>query len=253
VAVPIGGIGELERQVGSLLRLEQGPVAAEQLVDQVGSDQLREEVVNDDPLVVPRRDPAGLLEDLTLGGPLIPEPIDGAVVGPDVGNLELAHEQVDVVARIADQRNPLVVARDVVAALPQEQLGGIVPLVEVGRADRARAVDRLEVGARDAEVADSVGIRPTPNRRAVGRDVVGDELAEERPPRGHRPIRRAVGGGVIAEAPGAAQRMEPALVDLERRKIREEAAVAPALPRVVDPLGGETLVARGCGCDAAHS
>lgn len=53
--------------------------------------------------------------------------------------VQLGDEDVDVVARIADQRRALRVARDV--AVAGEQLGGIGGVVEERRADGAGAVE----------------------------------------------------------------------------------------------------------------
>ena len=95
--------------------------------------------------------------------------------------MELVDEQVHVVARVADQREALRVARDVVAAAAEQELRRIVALVEVGAPDRAAAVQALEVEPRRAEVPQRALLRVRAKRRAVGGDVVGDELAEERP------------------------------------------------------------------------
>ena len=64
---------------------------------------------------------------------------------------------------------------------PEQQLRRIVALVEVRAPDGAAAVEALEVQARRAEVAQRVLLGVRAERRAVGGDVVGDELADERP------------------------------------------------------------------------
>jgi hypothetical protein len=69
----------------------------------------------------------------------------------DEPDLHLAHEHVYVVARVADQRDSFLIARKVSVVL--EQLCGIVATVEIRRAGRAATVQRLEVRARGAHVA----------------------------------------------------------------------------------------------------
>jgi hypothetical protein len=54
----------------------------------------------------------------------------------DEGNLHLTHEHMHVVARVADERDPLLVARQV--AVVVEQLRRVVAAVEEARAGRDR-------------------------------------------------------------------------------------------------------------------
>ena len=75
-------------------------------------------------------------------------------------------------------------------------------------------------------------------RRAVGGDVVGDELPEERPRRGDLGVRVFV-DEVHAEASGRAstgpaERMQRGVVNPERRQLLEQRAVAPAVDERVD-------------------
>jgi hypothetical protein len=79
VAIAVGGVGELQR----------------------------------DPLVVPGGGPAGLGEQLRLGHPVAAQPVHQAVVEMQHGQVQLAHEQVDVVAGVADQGHALGVAGQV--------------------------------------------------------------------------------------------------------------------------------------------
>lgn len=76
----------------------------------------------------------------------------------DEGKLHLTHEQVHVIARIPHGRDPLLVARHVVAVGSEQQLRWVVRGVEVGRADWTCAVEASEVGLGRAEVADLGGV-----------------------------------------------------------------------------------------------
>ena len=130
MAVAIRGIGELDgderRALGSI---ELRPVG-EQFRDELRADEAREEVVHDQPLVMPAQHAARFVEHVALGCCVIAHAVDDQVVGLDERDLHLAHEDVDVVARVADEREPLAVARHVAVVL--EQLGRVVPVDRYG-------------------------------------------------------------------------------------------------------------------------
>ena len=161
-------------------------------------------------------------------------------MGADERDLQLAHEHVRVVARIADQRQALVVARDVAVAL--EQLRRVVAPVQVRRADRPAAVERLEVGARGAHVVQAREVRVRAQRRAVRGQVVRDVLSEERP--AGLGLRVALAIAAVAEPSGRADPVQQRLVGDQRGQV-EHPPVAPAdLDRRVDPLGSQAVSRR---------
>ena len=141
--------------------------------------------MHDQPLVVPRRQPARLGEDVERLAelPLLPDVVDRTVVEEEERAVERRDDQVLVVARIADDRPAVRAARQVLvdaAALDLELdvVGGVVQLL---LRHRARAVDRVEVERGRAEVARALGSGRAPERRArVEGHVVVEELAEER-------------------------------------------------------------------------
>ena len=84
-------------------------------------------------------------------------------------------------------------------------------------------------------------------RRAVGGDVVRDELAEERPAGGDGRVvgARRLGVGAVAGAAGRADHVQQPLVGRERRQVGEHPPVAPAVDRRVDdPVRRQAVVAR---------
>jgi hypothetical protein len=129
-----------------------------------------------------------------------------------------------------------------VAALAEQELRRLVLLVQVVRPHRSCAVDALQIRSRRAEVLDLTGIGAMPDRGAVGRDVVSDELAEERPARGNVGVGGLVGGGVVQRSSWPTKGVERLLVDLERRQCVEQTLVAPPIDGASRPLRGETLV-----------
>jgi hypothetical protein len=180
---------------------------------------------------VPGDGAPGGVERLRLA--VLAQPVDQEVVNLQHGQVELGDEQVDVVSRVADEGDPLGIAWQVagrcVVVGTDQQLGGVAAVEEEGVADRAAAVEALEVGAWGAEVGDVVGVGVLQQQGAVGGDVMGDELAEQGPPRGD--------GGVVAVAgdqAAVAGAIPPAEVDEERlvggelRHGGEQAAVLAA-------------------------
>ena len=132
--------------------------------------------------------PAGesgrLLEELGGRDEPAPQVIDASVVEPDEGQVQLADDDVDIVARVADQGPPLLVAgkvgrfvrRNGVGA--HEELGGVLLVEQVGAVEGPPAVDGIEVEAGRAVVHQGVGVvAPLEPRGRVERQVVVDELA----------------------------------------------------------------------------
>jgi len=111
-------------------------------------------------------------------------------------------------------------------------------------AHRTCPVDALEVGLGHAEVVNRGPAHGAMSqRRAIGGDVVGDELPEERPHRGD------IGVGVVdeldAEVARSArppERMQRVLVDPEWRQVLEQWAVAPAVDGRINPFGREAVI-----------
>jgi hypothetical protein len=142
--------------------------------------------------------------------------------------VKLRDEDVNVVARIADQGDALAIAWKVglLARLvhAEQQLGRVVAPVEERAADRTVAVDAFEVGAWRAEVLDALAGRSPDQRAAVGGDVVRDQLAEERPAGGDVD---GVGAVVtpVADAARTRKPQQPLLIPVDGGQIREEPLV----------------------------
>jgi hypothetical protein len=111
VAVTVGGIGELERDEGTLASVVVAGSVGRKLVDQLAADQSWQEIVDDDPLVVPSGGPGSLVEQVAFGDAVGAQAIDEAVVHLQHRQVQLRHEKVNVVTRVANQRQPLLVAR----------------------------------------------------------------------------------------------------------------------------------------------
>jgi hypothetical protein len=190
------GHGELERQEE---RLGQGvvePVAGDDAVDDRRVGDPLEEVVDHDVLVVPAHQPPRLLEAPAL--------VDQAVVGLEEGQVELGHDQVLVVARVADAGRPVaqrvgvawLAGQVVVVALARRALERHLGAVEpghlpdqqpavVGRVARGRrAVQAVQLEAGRAQVLQLVtdpghreGARPGASRSAVWNELVSKVMS----------------------------------------------------------------------------
>jgi len=106
------------------------------------------------------------------------------------GDVEGQREQMDVVAGVADQGHALLVARHVAAVRTEQELRRVAVIEKIWRADRAVRVEHLQIELRGPGVAQRLGVDSAGDGRAVGGDVVGDQLTEERPPGGL--------GGIVA-------------------------------------------------------
>jgi hypothetical protein len=95
--------------------------------------------------------------------------------------VHLRHDDVRIVARVADDGRPFGVSEQVAAAWCGEQFGRIVSLEQKRMPDRTVAVESLKIQPRRPCVPQLREIRMRLRRRSVGRDVVGDELAEKWP------------------------------------------------------------------------
>jgi hypothetical protein len=136
------------------------------------SDECHQEIIENHPLVMPDERQAGICEKVRLGNAIGPQTVDQAVVRLKEGDLQAGHEGVHVVASIADERDALLVARHIAATGAQQQLGRISTVIEVGRADRAASVQRFQIGARRADVAQGFDIGVRSQRRPVRGDIV---------------------------------------------------------------------------------
>jgi hypothetical protein len=164
-------------------------------------------------------------------------------VEPCEGHVHLADEQMHIVAGVPDKRDSLGIARHVPGTSPElgeEQLRGIVAIEQVRAANGTTTVEGLEVDARAAKVLDAVGVGVVRQRRAIGGDVVGDELTEYRPYGRERTVVSIVDRcewRTVAGTAAASEGVQLRLVDDERFELREQPGVSAARHGRVDSGG----------------
>ena len=223
----------------------------EELLSPLGAEQAREKVVQDDPLVVPAHRAPRALEQIGRRHILPAKTVDDGVVEAAEGEVELSHHDVRVVSRVTDDGGALRVSLNVVEAAgvvpTEEELGRIVDIEEVRVTRRSRTVEELEIDLLPARVSQRRYVGVVNQGRAIGGDVVGDELPEEGPARRLAGVVSALLGErrPVANAALAPQCVEQLLFDLEGGKLRKESRIGLWLARGIDRLG---LVHDGVGC-----
>ena len=194
VPEPVGGDGELHRHVRVVVPLVEAAVnlgvprvLSQHLPEHLLAHDAPQEVVDDDPLVVPAHDPLGGLEGVlaaTLQARIRGDEVNHFVVELQHRQLPLADEGVLVVARITDQRGVLAVAGQIILVVvaPDEELLTAGALVVQERVvDRATTVETVQVEAGGAEVRQRVWVvLPVQAGRGIERQVMVDELPEVR-------------------------------------------------------------------------
>ncbi len=231
MAVAVSGIGELKRHVGVVARVVVSRALGQELLGEFGADHAREEVVQHDPLVVPAHHAPRALEQVGRGNAVGAEALDHGVVEAAEGEVELSHDHMGVVPQVADDggalRVPLHVVGQAGVVPAEEELGRVFDIEEVGRTGRSGTVEKLEIDLLAACVPERCHVRVVDQGRAIGRDVVSDELAEEGPARRAARVvgsplgeRRSVAGAALAS-----QGVEQRLFDLESGQLREEPAI----------------------------
>src|ERR1700693_2747283 len=160
---------------------------------------------------------------------------------------------MDIVTRVADERDALLVARQVAPTNAEEQFDRIVLIEEIGRADWAGAVERLEIGAGCPGVAQGIDVALHAQRRAVGRQVVCEVLAEEG--LASLDVALRVACPAVADAAFASKGEQPIVVETSGGWVGKQASITAALrERSIDrAAGGQAQVsccagqARPCG------
>jgi hypothetical protein len=103
------------------------PAVGQDVLHHRGADEQRQELVHDDPLVVPGDDPPGLLEQVPAE-PVVLQPLHHRIVEPDERGLQAGDDRVLVVAGVGDHRHPVAHPGHVL-----EQPAGLDPQPDVVR------------------------------------------------------------------------------------------------------------------------
>src|SRR5580693_9297486 len=98
--------------------------------------------------------------------------------------MQLRDQHVRIVPRIANHRDAVCVPLHVSSVETNEELRGIVALVEEWMTGRSVAVQAFKVDLRAARVAQFRRIGVAAQNRSVGRNIVSHELTEDRPSSG---------------------------------------------------------------------
>src|SRR5262245_57067255 len=127
------------------------------------------------------------LENLWSWRASSPYRVDKVIVEFEQGHVEVGNKQVGVVALIANHRDTLMIARQVVqlAAIiwGNQQLVAIGGVVQIWLAERPVAIDAFQIQARAPKISQMIDWLGLLKRRPIVGHIVGQDLAVERPAR----------------------------------------------------------------------
>ena len=114
VAEPVGGDRELDRDERRVTPAVEPTPATQDVLDEVLADDRGQELMHDDPLVMPAHEPLGTVKDAVgVGHALGRDRLYDFVVELQQREVQLRDDQVLIVSRVADQCGVLAVARQV--------------------------------------------------------------------------------------------------------------------------------------------
>src|SRR3954468_14649408 len=101
VTIPIGRIGKFERNESAMARVKPLWTVSKHLVCKCRSDECGQKFVENYPLIVPPQLPSRFVEYATVRNTGKPSFIDKRIVSLQHGEMQLRHQHVRIVARIA--------------------------------------------------------------------------------------------------------------------------------------------------------
>ena len=145
MAVAIRAVRKFERNEGLPLGPVIAAVALENQLGQRAADESRQELAQDDALIVPAQLSGRGVEHARLRHAGRAGPVDERVVGARERQVHLGDEHVRIVPRVADDGRAFLVPQHVRGIAAQQQLRGIVATKQVGMSHRPVAIEALEV------------------------------------------------------------------------------------------------------------
>src|SRR5262245_35136536 len=228
VPVSVGGVRELERDEHVIFRREPPGTIRDNFINQLSTDERRQKLVEDDPLIVPSRLTSRREKDLWFRDTAPAYVVDKDVVGLQQREMHLRHQHVRVVPRVADDRDAFAVSRDVCILNAQQKLRRVITSVEKRMSNRAVAIQTFEIQLRRTRIAQGAWIDVALQRRSIGRDVMGHELPKDRPPGGSVSKRTGSISRVtaITQSTGSTEGGKKRLVRVEPGQFREHPRVS---------------------------
>src|SRR5579862_8047903 len=181
VAVPISCVGKLKRYKSAMRRTKPPRAVSQHLIYDGLSNQRGEKLMKNDPLIVPAQLLGRFIEYAVIRDSGAPRFIDERVVCLEHGEMQLRHEHVGIVARVADNGDALRIPLQVTAVQTKQELRRVVPLVEERMTCRSVAVQALKVELRAARIVQFRRIGMQAQGGPVSRNIVSHKLAENWP------------------------------------------------------------------------
>jgi len=168
---------------------------------------------------VPAQPPASFVEYAVVCYSAVPRFIDEPVMGFKHGEMELRHQHMGIVARVADNCHAFCISLQVCSFRAEQELRWVVTLVEERMAGGSIAVQAFKVELRAARIMQFRSISMGPQDGPVSRNIVSYKLAENGPASGGvtRRVGRVIDVTAIAETACATKRVQELLIGLKRR------------------------------------
>ena len=152
VAVSVSRIGKFERYKCVTTWTKIMRPLFEHLICKDRSDERRQKLVQNDPLIMPAQLPGSFVEDVVVRYSGQPSVIDKRIVSFQHGEVQLRDQHVRVIAWVADNRRAFSVPLYVSSVLAKQELRRVMALVEERMAGRPVAIERFEVEFRTAGI-----------------------------------------------------------------------------------------------------
>src|SRR5713101_2362340 len=105
-------------------------------------------------------------------------------MGLEHGEMQLRHQHVRIVARVADDCDAICVSLYVYSVRTEQEFRWVITLVEERMAGRPVAVQAFQVELRTARIVQLRSIGVASQNGPVCRNIVRHKLSEDRPTRG---------------------------------------------------------------------
>src|SRR5258708_25667949 len=129
-------IGKLYGDVGAFVVWVALRAICQNIVHEILTDTEREELMDDDPLVVPSHQALRLAEDIFLLHTLVSQVVDNRVMKFQEGQVKLRNDEVNVISRITEQCPALAIPGKVLHLISivqaKQEFIHVVDIIKVG-------------------------------------------------------------------------------------------------------------------------
>src|SRR5579872_2270326 len=192
----VGGIGELNRNEWPIIKAIESQSVVQKLLYQSFANTQWQKFMHNNPLIMPAHQALRFAKNIGGSHTLPSQVIYNAIVEFEKSQVQLRDNEMHIVSRVTNQRPPLLIARQIVG-LPNivdadQKCIGIIHIVQKRFSTGACAIERFQVKARRAKIAQFVVTRMVGKQTAVGSNIVCDKLTENRETGGYTRVVRVI-------------------------------------------------------------